>query len=84
MLSQALGSSSDNAKYIAYNTIGIKAFEETLKGFETWLKVAMQKATLIDYNSLTGQALFQSTIYEPALSFFQAWVHHLESLKHLL
>ncbi|TPH98727.1 cag pathogenicity island type IV secretion system translocation protein CagI [Helicobacter pylori] len=72
MLSQALGSSSDNAKYIAYNTIGIKAFEETLKGFETWLKVAMQKATLIDYNSLTGQALFQSTIYEPALSFFSS------------
>ncbi|WRE61027.1 cag pathogenicity island type IV secretion system translocation protein CagI [Helicobacter pylori] len=72
MLSQALGSSSDNAKYIAYNTIGIKAFEETLKGFETWLKAAMQKATLIDYNSLTGQALFQSTIYEPALSFFSS------------
>ncbi|GHQ73316.1 cag pathogenicity island type IV secretion system translocation protein CagI [Helicobacter pylori] len=72
MLSQALGNSSDNAKYIAYNTIGIKAFEETLKGFETWLKVAMQKATLIDYNSLTGQALFQSTIYEPALSFFSS------------
>ncbi|QQW93734.1 cag pathogenicity island type IV secretion system translocation protein CagI [Helicobacter pylori] len=72
MLSQALGSSSDNTKYIAYNTIGIKAFEETLKGFETWLKVAMQKATLIDYNSLTGQALFQSAIYEPALSFFSS------------
>lgn len=72
MLSQALGSSSDNAKYITYNTIGVKAFEETLKGFETWLKVAMQKATLIDYNSLTGQALFQSTIYEPALSFFSS------------
>ncbi len=72
MLSQALGSSSDNAQYIAYNTIGIKAFEETLKGFETWLKVAMQKATLIDYNSLTGQALFQSAIYEPALSFFSS------------
>ncbi|GAA6776361.1 cag pathogenicity island type IV secretion system translocation protein CagI [Helicobacter pylori] len=72
MLSQALGSSSDNAKYIAYNTIGIKAFEETLKGFETWLKTAMQKATLIDYNSLTGQALFQSAIYVPALSFFSS------------
>ncbi len=72
MLSQALGSSSDNAQYIAYNTIGIKAFEETLKGFETWLKTAMQKATLIDYNSLTGQALFQSTIYAPALSFFSS------------
>ncbi|GAA8614157.1 cag pathogenicity island type IV secretion system translocation protein CagI [Helicobacter pylori] len=72
MLSQALGSSSDNAQYIAYNTIGIKAFEETLKGFETWLKVAMQKATLIDYNSLTGQALFQSTIYAPVLSFFSS------------
>ncbi|WQT45343.1 cag pathogenicity island type IV secretion system translocation protein CagI [Helicobacter pylori] len=72
MLSQALGNSSDNAKYIAYNTIGIKTFEETLKGFETWLKVAMQKATLIDYNSLTGQALFQSTIYMPALSFFSS------------
>ncbi|RVZ53929.1 sodium:calcium antiporter [Helicobacter pylori] len=72
MLSQALGSSSDNAQYIAYNTIGIKAFEETLKGFETWLKTAMQKATLIDYNSLTGQALFQSAIYAPALSFFSS------------
>ncbi|RVY32381.1 cag pathogenicity island type IV secretion system translocation protein CagI [Helicobacter pylori] len=73
MLSQALGSSSDNAKYIAYNTIGIKAFEETLEGFETWLKKeAMKKATLIDYNSLTGQALFQSTIYAPALSFFSS------------
>ncbi|GAA9225402.1 cag pathogenicity island type IV secretion system translocation protein CagI [Helicobacter pylori] len=72
MLSQALGSSSDNAKYIAYNTIGIKAFEETLEGFETWLKAAMQKATLIDYNSLTGQDLFQSTIYVPALSFFSS------------
>ncbi|GAA8538829.1 cag pathogenicity island type IV secretion system translocation protein CagI [Helicobacter pylori] len=72
MLSQALGNSSDNAQYIAYNTIGIKAFEETLKGFETWLKTAMQKATLIDYNSLTGQALFQSTIYAPALSFFSS------------
>ncbi len=72
MLSQALGSSSDNTKYIAYNTIGIKAFEETLKGFETWLKTAMQKATLIDYNSLTGQALFQSAIYAPALSFFSS------------
>ncbi|WQT61338.1 cag pathogenicity island type IV secretion system translocation protein CagI [Helicobacter pylori] len=72
MLSQALGSSSDNAKYIAYNTIGIKAFEETLKGFETWLKEAMKKATLIDYNSLTGQALFQSAIYMPALSFFSS------------
>nr|AVA17525.1 cytotoxin-associated protein I [Helicobacter pylori] len=72
MLSQALGNSSDNAQYIAYNTIGIKAFEETLKGFETWLKTAMQKATLIDYNSLTGQALFQSTIYVPALSFFSS------------
>ncbi|WP_390545342.1 cag pathogenicity island type IV secretion system translocation protein CagI [Helicobacter pylori] len=72
MLSQALGSSSDNAKYIAYNTIGIKAFEETLEGFETWLKEAMKKATLIDYNSLTGQALFQSAIYAPALSFFSS------------
>ncbi|RVY49901.1 cag pathogenicity island type IV secretion system translocation protein CagI [Helicobacter pylori] len=72
MLSQALGSSSDNAQYIAYNTIGIKAFEETLKGFETWLKEAMKKATLIDYNSLTGQALFQSAIYVPALSFFSS------------
>ncbi|GAA8119418.1 cag pathogenicity island type IV secretion system translocation protein CagI [Helicobacter pylori] len=72
MLSQALGSSSDNAQYIAYNTIGIKAFEETLEGFETWLKTAMQKATLIDYNSLTGQALFQSAIYAPALSFFSS------------
>nr|WP_156594473.1 cag pathogenicity island type IV secretion system translocation protein CagI [Helicobacter pylori] len=72
MLSQALGSSSNNTKYIAYNTIGIKAFEEALKGFETWLKVAMQKATLIDYNSLTGQALFQSAIYEPALGFFSS------------
>ncbi|GAA8386099.1 cag pathogenicity island type IV secretion system translocation protein CagI [Helicobacter pylori] len=72
MLSQALGSSSDNAQYIAYNTIGIKAFEETLKGFETWLKTAMQKATLIDYNSLTGQALFQSVIYAPALNFFSS------------
>ncbi|WP_231211910.1 cag pathogenicity island type IV secretion system translocation protein CagI [Helicobacter pylori] len=72
MLSQALGNSSDNAQYIAYNTIGIKAFEETLKGFETWLKTAMQKATLIDYNSLTGQALFQSVIYAPALSFFSS------------
>ncbi|MGL2353107.1 cag pathogenicity island type IV secretion system translocation protein CagI [Helicobacter pylori] len=72
MLSQALGSSSDNAQYIAYNTIGIKAFEETLKGFETWLKEAMKKATLIDYNSLTGQALFQSAIYAPALSFFSS------------
>ncbi|WP_390433315.1 cag pathogenicity island type IV secretion system translocation protein CagI [Helicobacter pylori] len=72
MLSQALGSSSDNAQYIAYNTIGIKAFEETLKGFETWLKEAMKKATLIDYNSLTGQALFQSVIYAPALSFFSS------------
>ncbi|GAA8285937.1 cag pathogenicity island type IV secretion system translocation protein CagI [Helicobacter pylori] len=72
ILSQALGSSSDNAQYIAYNTIGIKAFEETLEGFETWLKTAMQKATLIDYNSLTGQALFQSTIYAPALGFFSS------------
>ncbi|MGL2561370.1 cag pathogenicity island type IV secretion system translocation protein CagI [Helicobacter pylori] len=72
MLSQALGSSSDNAKYIAYNTIGIKAFEEALEGFETWLKEAMKKATLIDYNSLTGQALFQSAIYAPALSFFSS------------
>ncbi|GAA8154227.1 cag pathogenicity island type IV secretion system translocation protein CagI [Helicobacter pylori] len=72
MLSQALGSSSDNAKYITYNTIGIKAFEETLEGFETWLKEAMKKATLIDYNSLTGQALFQSAIYAPALSFFSS------------
>lgn len=72
MLSQALGNSSDNAKYIAYNTIGIKAFEETLEGFETWLKEAMKKATLIDYNSLTGQALFQSAIYAPALSFFSS------------
>ncbi len=72
MLSRALGSSSDNAQYIAYNTIGIKAFEETLEGFETWLKTAMQKATLIDYNSLTGQALFQSAIYAPALSFFSS------------
>ncbi|GAA7086929.1 sodium:calcium antiporter [Helicobacter pylori] len=72
ILSQALGSSSDNAQYIAYNTIGIKAFEETLEGFETWLKTAMQKATLIDYNSLTGQALFQSAIYAPALSFFSS------------
>ncbi|GAA7836060.1 cag pathogenicity island type IV secretion system translocation protein CagI [Helicobacter pylori] len=72
MLSQALGNSSDNAQYIAYNTIGIKAFEETLEGFETWLKEAMKKATLIDYNSLTGQALFQSAIYAPALSFFSS------------
>ncbi len=72
MLSQALGSSSDNAKYIAYNTIGIKAFEEALEGFEAWLKEAMKKATLIDYNSLTGQALFQSAIYAPALSFFSS------------
>ncbi|GAA7279296.1 cag pathogenicity island type IV secretion system translocation protein CagI [Helicobacter pylori] len=72
MLSQALGNSSDNAQYIAYNTIGIKAFEKTLEGFETWLKTAMQKATLIDYNSLTGQALFQSAIYAPALSFFSS------------
>ncbi|GAA6959366.1 cag pathogenicity island type IV secretion system translocation protein CagI [Helicobacter pylori] len=72
MLSQALGNSSDNAQYIAYNTIGIKAFEEALKGFEIWLKTAMQKATLIDYNSLTGQALFQSAIYAPALSFFSS------------
>ncbi len=72
MLSQALGSSADNAKYIAYNTIGIKAFEEALEGFETWLKEAMKKATLIDYNSLTGQALFQSAIYAPALSFFSS------------
>ncbi len=72
MLSQALGSSSDNAQYIAYNTIGIKAFEETLEGFETWLKTAMQKATLIDYNSLTGQALFQGVIYAPALNFFSS------------
>ncbi|MGN8401156.1 cag pathogenicity island type IV secretion system translocation protein CagI [Helicobacter pylori] len=72
MLSQALGNSSDNAKYITYNTVGIKAFEETLEGFETWLKEAMKKATLIDYNSLTGQALFQSAIYAPALSFFSS------------
>ncbi|WRF61411.1 cag pathogenicity island type IV secretion system translocation protein CagI [Helicobacter pylori] len=72
MLSQALGNSSNNAKYIAYNTVGIKAFEETLEGFETWLKEAMKKATLIDYNSLTGQALFQSAIYAPALSFFSS------------
>ncbi|WQV33320.1 cag pathogenicity island type IV secretion system translocation protein CagI [Helicobacter pylori] len=81
MLSQALGSSSDNAKYIAYNTIGIKAFEETLEGFETWLKEAMKKATLIDYNSLTGQALFQSAIYAPALSFFSSMGTPFEIVK---